>query len=34
MSKDVQSHLHDYYTRIFPNRSGMRVSDLTSISAG
>lgn len=34
MGKDMQSRLHDYYTRIFPNRSGMRVSDLTSISAG
>ena len=34
MNKDMQSQLHDYYSRTFPNRSGMRITDLTSISAG
>ena len=34
MSDDMQSHLQAYYARVFPARQGVRVSDLTSISAG
>ncbi|MCP4541115.1 MAG: phosphotransferase [Chloroflexi bacterium] len=34
MNKDMQNYLHDYYTHIFPNKSGMQVSNLTSISVG